>query len=133
MSGNGAISNTYGFFSLKLQEGEGLLKCNFLGYESQTIHLFAKNDTSINISLVPVTFSLNEITVEADRPIVKMSGLNSFTLPVKTIKSIPVLISEADVLKAFQFLPGVHSGTEGTGGLYVRGGGPDQSLYFLMG
>ena len=42
-------------------------------------------------------------------------------------------MSEADVLKSIQLLPGVQTGMSGTSGLYVRGGGPDQNLYLLDG
>ena len=42
-------------------------------------------------------------------------------------------MSEADVLKSIQLLPGVQNGMNGTIGLYVRGGGPDQNLYLLDG
>ncbi len=54
-------------------------------------------------------------------------------IPVNTIKKLPVLLGEIDVLKTVQLLPGVQSGNEGTSGLYVRGGGPDQNLILLDG
>ena len=43
------------------------------------------------------------------------------------------LLGEADVLKAIQLLPGVRGGAEGTAGIYVRGGSPDQTLILLDG
>ena len=54
-------------------------------------------------------------------------------IPINTIKSLPVIFGEVDVLKTIQLLPGVQSGSEGTSGLYVRGGGPDQNLILLDG
>jgi outer membrane receptor for ferrienterochelin and colicin len=54
-------------------------------------------------------------------------------LPVQQIKSIPTLFGEADVLKAIQLLPGVQNGSEGSAGMYVRGGGPDENLLLLDG
>jgi len=54
-------------------------------------------------------------------------------VPIKTIQKLPVLLGEVDVLKSIQLLPGVQSGTEGSSGIYVRGGGPDQNLILLDG
>ena len=54
-------------------------------------------------------------------------------IPVAQVKLIPALLGEVDVLKALQLLPGVQSGGEGSSGLYVRGGGPDQNLILLDG
>jgi outer membrane cobalamin receptor len=42
-------------------------------------------------------------------------------------------MGEVDVIKALQLMPGVQSGTEGSSGLYVRGGSPDQNLILLDG
>ena len=36
-------------------------------------------------------------------------------------------------MKAIQLMPGVQAGMEGSAGLYVRGGGPDQNLILLDG
>ncbi len=65
---------------------------------------------------------------EVDR--VAMSTLN---VGIETIKKAPVLLGETDILKTLQLMPGVSGGTEGTAGLYVRGGSPDQNLILLDG
>jgi hypothetical protein len=52
---------------------------------------------------------------------------------MQKVKSLPVLMGERDVLKTVQLLPGVQSGSEGSSGIYVRGGGPDQNLILLDG
>ena len=54
-------------------------------------------------------------------------------LPVEQIKNLPALLGEKDVLKSIQLLPGVQKGSEGSSGIYVRGGGPDQNLILLDG
>ena len=54
-------------------------------------------------------------------------------IPMKSVEVIPALLGERDILKVIQLLPGVQSGGEGTSGLYVRGGGPDQNLILLDG
>jgi hypothetical protein len=59
---------------------------------------------------------------------VKMSTV---TLQAVQIKNVPSLLGEKDVLKVLQLMPGVQKGSEGSSGLYVRGGGPDQNLIIL--
>jgi len=54
-------------------------------------------------------------------------------IPIEKFLKLPVIFGEADVLKVIQLLPGVQSGTEGSSGIYVRGGGPDQNLFLLDG
>ena len=49
------------------------------------------------------------------------------------MKLVPVIFGETDVLKAIQLLPGVQNGSEGSAGMYVRGGGPDENLLLLDG
>ena len=59
--------------------------------------------------------------------------MSSIGVPIEQIKAMPALLGEVDVLKVLQLLPGVNGGTEGSSGLYVRGGGPDQNLILLDG
>jgi outer membrane receptor for ferrienterochelin and colicin len=59
--------------------------------------------------------------------------MSMISIPVKEIKSIPMFMGEADIIKTIQLMPGVQSGSEGTSGIYVRGGGPDQNLFLLDG
>ena len=51
--------------------------------------------------------------------------------PIEQIKSIPAFLGEVDLLKTIQLLPGIRNAGEGSAGLYVRGGGPDQNLILL--
>ena len=57
--------------------------------------------------------------------------MGKLDLSIDQIKSIPAFLGEIDVLKTIQLLPGVQSAGEGSSGLYVRGGGPDQNLILL--
>ena len=59
--------------------------------------------------------------------------MSTIDVPIDQIKALPALLGEVDVLKVLQLLPGVQSGSEGSSGLYVRGGGPDQNLILLDG
>lgn len=52
-------------------------------------------------------------------------------MPVRQITQIPAIMGEADVLRALQLMPGVQGGKEGSSGIHVRGGSPDQNLILL--
>ena len=62
---------------------------------------------------------------------VKNAQMGKLDLSIGQVKSIPAFLGEIDVLKTIQLLPGVQSAGEGSSGLYVRGGGPDQNLILL--
>jgi hypothetical protein len=59
--------------------------------------------------------------------------MSAIDLPIQTVKSLPAFLGEPDIMKAIQLLPGIQAGNEGTSGLYVRGGSPDQNLILLDG
>ena len=72
-----------------------------------------------------------EIVAEEVERIEEKTEMSTIDVPIKQIKMLPALLGEVDVIKAIQLLPGVQSGSEGSTGLYVRGGGPDQNLILL--
>lgn len=133
-SGHGCVTNNYGFYSLTLGSGEVALEYSYVGYESQTMSFTLVGDTTLSVKLES-NILLNEVTVTSTRSGVsaKSPQMSIVELPVKQIQSIPTLFGEADVLKAIQLLPGVQNGVEGSAGMYVRGGGPDENLLLLDG
>jgi len=131
----GTASNRYGFYSLTLAPGKYNLRYSFVGYEAQVVDLDIKKDTVINASLL-TDITLGEVTVKARS---KNSGILTSTetgtnvVSVESIKKTPVIGGENDVLKTLQFLPGVKQSQEGTAGINVRGGSPDQNQILLDG
>jgi hypothetical protein len=132
-NGAGTTSNNYGFFSITLPKDSVKLKISFVGYGSLLIHFLLLKDTTITIPLLEGT-SLKEIVIEGQaEEIQESSRMSTIDIPVDQIKAMPALLGETDVLKVLQLLPGVQAGSEGSSGLYVRGGGPDQNLILLDG
>lgn len=129
---SGTVSNEYGFYSLTLPAGITELQYSFVGYEKQILQIDLKKDTAINIGL-KLLGELAEITVQGNASKVESSQMSTIEIPIERLQKIPVLLGEPDVLKVIQLLPGVQSGTEGSSGIYVRGGGPDQNLFLLDG
>ena len=57
--------------------------------------------------------------------------MSTNTLTSKSIKQIPVVLGESDIIKSIILLPGVTSAGEGASGFNVRGGSADQNLILL--
>ncbi len=129
---NGTATNSYGFFSYTTKEDSVELIVSYIGYSPERIYLYLGEDIELDIQLVPGG-ALEEVVVTAEQNIVEETQMSRVSVPVEQIKSMPRLLGEVDVMKALQMIPGVQSGTEGTSGLYVRGGGPDQNLILLDG
>lgn len=133
-SRTGATSNSFGYYSLRVASDSVKIVCSYVGYERKMLLLYLEKDSTINIGLNTASV-LNEVVVNATKTedIQEMSSMSRFTVPVEQIKSLPTLFGERDLIKVLQLLPGVQSGNEGSSGLYVRGGGPDQNLILLDG
>lgn len=133
-SASGVVSNTYGFYSLTLTRGQVKLLMSYVGYNPQTLDFNLRKDTTINIKLVTSEeLKTFEVSAKKQDRIENRTQMSQVTIPIATIKKIPALLGEVDVLKALQLLPGVQAGGEGQNGLYVRGGSPDQNLILLDG
>lgn len=132
-SGKGTTTNANGRFSLTLKGDSALLRITYVGYEPLYDTLALKANITRKYILKP-SVQLQEVTITAQRINSRESAqMSALEMPVEQLKAVPVLFGEADILKAIQLLPGVQSGNEGTGGMYVRGGGPDENLFLLDG
>lgn len=127
-SGTGVRTNDYGFFSLQLPPGRQTVLTRYIGYEPGTFPINLVSDTLLTWEMAP-GFMADSVQITAYR--INDDRLGAIRLSIETIKNLPTLGGEPDVLKAVQLLPGVKFGNEGTSGLFVRGGTPDQNLILL--
>jgi hypothetical protein len=129
----GTTTNIYGFYSLSLDTGKYRIVSSYVGYQNWAMELDLKEDVRINIALQPDDNSLEEIEISTERKDNNVEGtqMGTIELTTETIKNIPALFGEVDVLKAIQLLPGVQAAGEGNTGFYVRGGGSDQNMVLL--
>ena len=128
----GCTTNNYGFFSFSLDSAEYLLETSYIGYENQSISI-SKSSNDVIFNLKPTSYITDEVTLKAKKEDanIKNADIGKIEIDVEQVDQIPVLMGEKDILKTIQLLPGVQSGTEGSSGFYVRGGGPDQNLILL--
>lgn len=128
----GISTNQYGFFSITLNAGKHTLVCSYAGYQSQQLELELNSDKQVNFEMVTKAALAEVVITSKKRDVnVKNAQMGKFVLPVEQIKSIPAFLGEVDLLKTVQLLPGVRNAGEGSAGIYVRGGGPDQNLIML--
>lgn len=130
---SGSVTNTHGFYSLTLSKDSVSLLYSYVGYQRTLLKFFLKKDTTLNIYLDGAMLDEIELLSTRTDAIHENSRMSSFTIPIEQIKAMPALFGETDLLKILQLMPGVQSGYEGSTGLYVRGGGPDQNLILLDG
>ncbi|AVI51527.1 hypothetical protein C5O00_10260 [Pukyongia salina] len=129
----GAITNEYGFYSITLPEGTYDVTYSGLGLETQVVTIQLTENLRRNISLANDAEQLDEVIIEADveRASIKAPQMSVNTLSAETIKNIPVVLGEADVVKSILLLPGVTNAGEASSGFNVRGGAADQNLILL--
>lgn len=129
----GAVTNAYGFYSLSIKPGDYNILYDFMGYKTKDRYIKLTKDITIDIELDTETQQLGEMKVVANK---KGSNLDkpemgSTSLPMQTIRRIPAVMGEVDLIKAIQLLPGVQSTSEGSSVYSVRGGSGDQNLIML--
>ena len=132
----GTITNEDGFYSLTLPVGEHTVQATYLGFTSLTRQVRVTGNAQqqrLNFSLDTANTELKEVQVEANSLRQKLNDtrMSVEMLTTREAKLLPALFGEVDLIKTLQLKPGVQSGGEGSSGLYVRGGGPDQNLVMV--
>jgi len=128
----GTTTNTYGFYTLSLPQGNYNISFSFIGYKEINQNILLDKDKSLNIELESSAFITQEVIVSGEQKRnIEDSKMSVIKIPVETVKTLPAFMGEVDILKTIQLLPGVQSSGEGNSGFYVRGGGPDQNLILL--
>lgn len=129
----GTTTNEYGFYSITVPSGEYKIIASYLGFAdiSQTVSL--NTNTKLDLKMTEETQELEEVvlTEDVERVDIRKPQMSVNNLAVSTIKQIPVVLGEADVIKSLVLLPGVTNAGEASSGFNVRGGAADQNLILL--
>ncbi|MCC1484768.1 TonB-dependent receptor [Winogradskyella immobilis] len=131
--GTGTVTNEYGFYSITLDEGTYTIQISYLGYKTITETIELTSNKTINYKLTESAESLDEVVIKEDveKLNIKRPQMSINSLSIKTIKQLPVVLGEVDVIKSITLLPGVTNAGEGSSGFNVRGGSADQNLILL--
>ena len=129
----GTTTNEYGFYSITLPEGTYKVIISYLGFADLVDTITLSEDITKDFSLVEASENLDEIVIteNIERLNIRKPQMSVNVLSANTIKEIPVVLGEADVIKAITLLPGVTNAGEGSSGFNVRGGAADQNLILL--
>lgn len=130
----GVTTNEYGFFSITAPEGNYKIIASYMGYVDTTLDILLSEDKHINFEMVEGSTELDEVVVlsnPSERTDIKTPQMGVAKVTVSTIKKMPVVLGEVDIIKSIQMLPGVTSNGEASSGFNVRGGAVDQNLVLL--
>ena len=129
----GTNTNEYGFYSLTLPEGTYTITISYLGFTELTEVINLNSNIKKNFKLAEESLQLNEVIV-TDKPNkinIQKAELSTNKLNISTIKKMPAILGEIDIIKSILTLPGVTNAGEGQSGFNVRGGAADQNLILL--
>tara|TARA_R110002050_G_scaffold16019_2_gene49120 strand:+ start:214836 stop:217247 length:2412 start_codon:yes stop_codon:yes gene_type:complete len=130
----GAITNEYGFYSLTAPTGNYTLNISYIGYAEINKEVVLNSNLKVDFEIAASSTQLNEVVVAADEPeraILRKPEMSVSKMNIQTVKQMPVVLGEVDIIKSLQMLPGVTSNGEGSSGFHVRGGAADQNLVLL--
>ncbi len=129
----GTTTNEYGFYSLTAPKGEYDVEISYVGYQTLQQHIALNQNTKNNFSISESGEELQEVIIKDNKGKINIKSpeMSVNKLSISTIKKMPVVLGEVDVLKSILLLPGVTNAGEGASGFNVRGGGADQNLILL--
>ena len=131
---SGTITDLEGNFQIEGIDLPAKLIISHLGFEKSVREIHPKDlGKPVRFFLKPEALSLQEVLIQERKPDEQIRSLEmgKSSVPIETIKNIPALFGEVDLLRSLQLLPGVQTAGEGTTGLFVRGGSADQNLVQL--
>ncbi len=125
-------TNEYGFYSITIPKGNYKIEISSIGFQSKEITVDLNKNTKLNVSISENSEELQEVIItEKKTTNTQKAEMSVNKLSIATIKKMPVVLGEVDVLKSLLLLPGVTNAGEGASGFNVRGGGADQNLILL--
>ena len=126
-------TNEYGFYSLTVPKGTYEIQISYVGYETLEETISLERDSKKNFNLTETCQALDEVVINTEKTAtnIRKPEMSVHKLSTATIKKIPVVLGEVDIIRALLTLPGVTNAGEGQSGFNVRGGGADQNLILL--
>lgn len=129
----GTSTNEYGFYSLTIPQGNYTVKLSYIGFETIEESVELIQNMKKDFSLSEIGQSLEEVVISTnkEKAEIKNTEMSVNKLSILTIKKVPVVLGEVDIIKSLLQLPGVTNAGEGQSGFNVRGGSTDQNLILL--
>lgn len=127
------FTNEYGFFSLTVPKGSYNLQVSTIGYETKIIEISLQENSKLAIEIKANTKELEAVIINKNpyRTSISKPEMSVNKIAISTIKKMPAILGEIDILRSITTLPGVTNAGEGQSGFNVRGGAADQNLILL--
>jgi len=126
----GTITNNYGFYSLTLKKEVTELLCSYVGYKLMVIPLKGNGNQTVHFTMEKEVAQLKEVTVYSDEQanIIRTSRSSEERIRPESVRKMPALFGEKDVIKSLAAIPGIKFFGDGSTIFYVRGGSRDQNM-----
>jgi hypothetical protein len=126
-------TNEYGFYSITLPKANYNIEISYIGFQTITKKVILYQDTKTNFNLFDSSEVLQEVIISGQNSSsnIRSPEMSLNKLSISSIKKMPVVLGEVDIIKSLLLLPGVTNAGEGASGFNVRGGGADQNLILL--
>ncbi|MFP9115903.1 TonB-dependent receptor [Flavobacterium sp. RHBU_3] len=126
-------TNSYGFYSVTLPKGTYTIMISYMGFADVQEQVSLQGNTKKDFAMAESSQQLQEvvITSNSNKANIRKPEMSVHKLSIATIKKMPAVLGEVDVLKSILQLPGVTSAQEGASGFNVRGGSVDGNLVLL--
>lgn len=125
----GVATDQYGYYSINLPRGRHVLHIQSIGMRDTRRQILLNDHGKLNIEVQEQVISLKHVTITGEKASnIRGTQMGVEKLSIKTIKQVPTVFGEADILRVILTLPGVKSVGEASTGFNVRGGAADQNL-----
>ena len=125
----GVATDQYGYYALTLPVGAHVLHIRGIGVKNVQRRILLNADGKLDVEVPEDLTILKEVLVEAEKD-KNVAGMQMGVekLDIRTIRQVPTVFGETDILRVVMTLPGVKSIGEGSTSISVRGGNTDQNL-----
>lgn len=129
---SGTATDQNGFLSMVIKPGSYTAVFAYMGLETRKYQLEVLSDGDFSIEMKKTVIQMKEVVVFGDRQMnIRLADPGLEKISVKSIKEIPTMMGERDILKIAELLPGIVTVGEGSAGLNVRGGNYDQNAFYI--
>ncbi len=123
------LTDQFGYYSISLPRGRHVINMQSMGMKDTRRQVQLYNDGKLNIEMQSQILTIKNVIISAQKiSNVKGNQMGFQKIDIKTIKQVPAVFGEPDILRVVTTLPGVKTIGEASTGLNVRGGSADQNL-----
>ena len=129
----GTSTNSYGYYSLTVPEGDYFLVFSYIGYNTEIRFISLHENQNIPVELIKTSLGIQEVEIMENKTATDLqnSHLSEIKLSPGVLNQLPGFVGDVDVIKALQVIPGIKSYGDGSAFFYVRGGESDQNLLLI--